>query len=585
MSMLRTAMHRSNGGRWGGRRAAASFQEWLTSSSTSSSTTTSSSSSALLPLRPHFVAGLATASRPVYAKRMKNDGGNQSGREVSDLESTENQDDAEGVQDENDDDMRSLEKQVTKELSRIGMADLKDEVLKQGKGEEEAVSESADPFDTVLREIADLHAKGLLGDHDTLTKYERYLHKKKSHQGLVRDINASLAAMSPDQQSFLSHFVEFVKPVDVEAEAAAKAAAAALAAKQSEEAIREKEAIAFAFAPGDATKLTVGKSLLRFSAQDQKQYLPEGVAGQLKNTQFKFGDESVVFRRAAYDLIQELKRRQESGFLASAGNDSLILNGEGGSGKSTILSQAVLWARKNDWFVVWIPDGRAWTGGERIVPSTLEHAHYDQIEKAARFAARLNVTHGDKLKAIKLKGDYEIEDFHRKSDSTLFDLLEFAYKHDKRAVNAVYYFRRELNRITEFPTLIAIDRYNYFWDNTRYFDPADVNRGNYRHLDAQKLMLTKMFSDHQDHGLVNGTMVCALETTKPATIKPFLRRCGDKHMHEIPAYSLNEFHEVMKHYKEIEYVNIDDTTKATERFIYQLCNGMPGLVFKYCGLQ
>jgi len=55
-------------------------------------------------------------------------------------------------------------------------------------------------------------------------------------------------------------------------------------------------------------------------------------------------------------------------------------------------------------------------------------------------------------------------------------------------------------------------------------------------------------------------MVCALETTKPATIKPFLRRCGDKHMHEIPAYSLNEFHEVMKHYKEIEYVNIDDST-------------------------
>jgi hypothetical protein len=146
--------------------------------------------------------------------------------------------------------------------------------------------------------------------------------------------------------------------------------------------------------------------------------------------------------------------------------------------------------------------------------------------------------------------------------------------------------------VYRFPTLIAIDRYNYFWDNTGYFDPADVNRGNYRHLDAQKLMLTKMFSDHQDHGLVhnththtrhththtqmcttrdrplafstfsqvNGTMVCALETTKPATIKPFLRRCGDKHMHEIPAYSLNEFHEVMKHYKEIEYVNIDDST-------------------------
>jgi hypothetical protein len=55
-------------------------------------------------------------------------------------------------------------------------------------------------------------------------------------------------------------------------------------------------------------------------------------------------------------------------------------------------------------------------------------------------------------------------------------------------------------------------------------------------------------------------MVCALETTKPATIRPFLRRCGDQHMHEIPAYSMNEFHEVMSHYKKIEYVSIDDST-------------------------
>jgi len=28
-----------------------------------------------------------------------------------------------------------------------------------------------------------------------------------------------------------------------------------------------------------------------------------------------------------------------------------------GSGKSTILNEVVLWARRNDWLVVWIPDG------------------------------------------------------------------------------------------------------------------------------------------------------------------------------------------------------------------------------------
>jgi hypothetical protein len=506
----------------------------------------------------------------------------------SDIDNTSGEEGAEAAERT---DTRNIEKDVTNELARLGLADLTDEVLKQGEAasedgdDEAAASGPADPFDLVLQELADLQAKGQLLDFDVRSTYERYLHKKSSLQDLTRDIERSAAKLAPDQRSFLEHFVEFVKPVDVEAEAAAAAAAAAKAARKHEEAVRERETVHFTFAPGDAKKLTVGKSLLRFSQQDQKQFLPEGVAGQLKNTQFKFGDESVVFRRAAYDLIQELKRRQDEGFLSSAGNDSLILSGEGGSGKSTVLSQAVLWARKNDWFVVWIPDGRAWAGGDRIVPSTLEHAHYDQIEKAARFAARLNVTHGDKLKAIKLKGDYEVDGFHRKSDSTLFDLLEFAYKNDTLAVNAVYHFRRELNRITEFPTLIAIDRYNYMWDNTTYYDPADVNRGNFRHLDAQKLMLTKMFSNHQDHGLVNGTMVCALETTKPATIRPFLRRCGDQHMHVIPAYSMNEFHEVMSHYKKIEYVSIDDTTKATEKFIYQLCNGLPGPIFKYCGLQ
>jgi hypothetical protein len=53
-------------------------------------------------------------------------------------------------------------------------------------------------------------------------------------------------------------------------------------------------------------------------------------------------------------------------------------------------------------------------------------------------------------------GDYEVDGFHRKGDSTLFDLLEFAYKNDTLAVNAVYHFRRELNRITEYGSLFPL---------------------------------------------------------------------------------------------------------------------------------
>lgn len=103
-------------------------------------------------------------------------------------------------------------------------------------------------------------------------------------------------------------------------------------------------------------------------------------------------------------------------------------------------------------------------------------------------------------------------------------------------------------------------------------------------------------------------MMCALETTKPATIKPFLRECGDKHFYEVPPYTMEEFREVMQHYKKVQYISIDDSTlplllerhmgvqpnfypshyadtKATENFIYQMCSGLPGPVFKYCAMQ
>ncbi len=49
--------------------------------------------------------------------------------------------------------------------------------------------------------------------------------------------------------------------------------------------------------------------------------------------------------------------------------------------------------------------GKVWTSGEKITPSTALPGYFDQLEKAARFAARFTITHGDKLKAIRLKGN------------------------------------------------------------------------------------------------------------------------------------------------------------------------------------
>jgi len=447
------------------------------------------------------------------------------------------------------------------------IARFREQLEAEGKPEEES---EEDWFVRLEREVKE----NLIQDEELLAAYADYKQKFNAWYTIKADIDEYIDNLTPDQQSFIQHFIEFVKPAEAEPQ---QEQDLSLEKKEPEE-----KPISFQFAPGEVQQ--VG-SVFPISAEDVKRFLPEGLPGQGKFTSFKFGDNSLLLRPVAYELIQELVRRQELGFLPSAGNESLIFSGDGGSGKSMLLAQLVLWARKNNWFVVWIPDGRAWTGVEDISPSLIEHGHYDQIEKAARFAARLNVTHGDKLKTIKIKGDFEIEGFHRKADSTLFDLLEYAYKNDTYAVNVIYNFRRELNRMTEFPILIAIDRYNFLWDKSAYFDPGDYNRGNLRKLPSQKLMLTKLFSNHQDHGLVNGTMVCALQTTKPSTIKPFLASCGERHLYHIPPYTLREFHKVMKHYKEVNFIDPSTTTKATEQFIYQICSGLPGQIFQYCTFQ
>jgi len=137
----------------------------------------------------------------------------------------------------------------------------------------------------------------------------------------------------------------------------------------------------------------------------------------------------------------------------------------------------VFWARKSNWFVVYIPDGEKWVNFgdyiEKSPESTPERSLWDQPQLAYKFFNDLLDAHGDKLKLISIKTKYaphihRVDLASRSTHSlihsfilyrftigklqakTLFDLVEFGAALIQFSSQAFLHFRDELYRITEY---------------------------------------------------------------------------------------------------------------------------------------
>eukprot|EP01088_Endostelium_zonatum_P010600 TRINITY_DN240_c1_g1_i1.p1 TRINITY_DN240_c1_g1~~TRINITY_DN240_c1_g1_i1.p1 ORF type:complete len:658 (-),score=136.52 TRINITY_DN240_c1_g1_i1:36-2009(-) len=290
---------------------------------------------------------------------------------------------------------------------------------------------------------------------------------------------------------------------------------------------------------------------LLFDKEVIDRYLPEGTSGYTLDDPTKpeidyqrpdrvgknvRSTEIFLFRKPAYEAISRIQKRLEEGF--SGDNEAIMLVGERGSGKSITMNQIVLWARRNGWLVLWVPNGEAWTGRDkdpeidnRIKRGVHKYHLFEQPHVAQRWARNLIKAHKTQWKNCRIKGTYEENiDFvfkpahHDKTKptleqvikgspqvpATLYDLLDFAANNTYHACEAIQLFRRELNMVTEYPILIAIDGYNRLHDGSPMFFDPDIEGFWPAKLHAQRLVLSHIFGDPKDHGLINGTMVCSM---------------------------------------------------------------------------
>eukprot|EP00026_Physarum_polycephalum_P006890 Phypoly_transcript_06943.p1 GENE.Phypoly_transcript_06943~~Phypoly_transcript_06943.p1 ORF type:complete len:542 (+),score=90.09 Phypoly_transcript_06943:63-1688(+) len=340
--------------------------------------------------------------------------------------------------------------------------------------------------------------------------------------------------------------------------------------------------------------------ILYYTDEELSRYLPEGVAGKLKEfSRPGFVKKGVLVRPVAEDVIAWLEEWRQRKFVGRRRDRDFytLLNGPAGAGKSCLLNPIVHWARMAGWLVVFVPDGKDWAGypkkgqgvTKKLSYSKINEAWFGQPYIATKWITSLLQAHGDKLGTITLRTTFTVHDvdpdkskFYSSPEKTLKDLLEYGLTQPDQASDCVYYFRQELCCVTEFPVLIVVDAVNSLRNPSFYGDPIDpyVFAPN---LDGSRLVLARAFQDFRNHGLINGMYVgtvCHSASRRSLSVKvpdPDMKRQKYKldsrlALTHVPPLSRAEAHQLAAVYRE-NRVLTDEVPSQTVDYMWIMSEG------------
>lgn len=281
-----------------------------------------------------------------------------------------------------------------------------------------------------------------------------------------------------------------------------------------------------------------------------------------------------------------------------------LLTGHGKCGRSTTMTYAALQARQNNWFVLHVPRFDLFCSGPWILaPSETHEGMFDQPLLAWFFFQELLQLEADKLKQIKLKGDYSeaksddvafgarhlnyfaeqgVEYPHfqaSKSEGTLFDLVSYAAQHRLNASRVVKAFVDEVEQITEFPVLVALDNINTYELPTGYFHPETQ-----KPLSSNDLVFSKALSRFLTQGPKNGISITALTSIIPSEQSRHLVSQPKVTSVPIRPYSVRELQNSVLNYALGHTFHFPTLDRQFFGEISLATNRIPGQVRRHCSL-
>lgn len=166
-------------------------------------------------------------------------------------------------------------------------------------------------------------------------------------------------------------------------------------------------------------------------------------------------------------------------------------------------------------------------------------------------------------------------------NTTLLDLVDYGITCDNPSEVFVA-LRNELDAVTEYPVLIAVDDINCLYGNTGFMKPIHLREEKIAWVYGDEISVLRALNRPHKATMVNGTCISALTTGK--SIKHFLKDVGEEVFKdarvEIPSYSYLEYYgRVMRYLDSGDLLN--SPTVMTEQYIYQVCCARPKHVASY----
>ncbi|KAG7527804.1 hypothetical protein FFLO_06575 [Filobasidium floriforme] len=224
----------------------------------------------------------------------------------------------------------------------------------------------------------------------------------------------------------------------------------------------------------------------RFKKQNVDQLQAYGLPRRIAQ-EFQKGQAATVTRISSDKLISRLNSAAEK----SSKETRLILNGSKGSGKSTIMLQAMSAAWQKGWIVIYLPRAT------ELIDSTSPYAYntttqtFYQPALSSTLLSSMLAANKKALSEISLGREYETATGQRfQADEKLDALMARAAKDETISVGVLEIVFEVLAKQTTSPVLLAVDEAQALFMRSNYRTP------HFDHLESYALSLPRLLLDY-----------------------------------------------------------------------------------------
>ncbi|GAA5855882.1 hypothetical protein JCM9279_001156 [Rhodotorula babjevae] len=186
------------------------------------------------------------------------------------------------------------------------------------------------------------------------------------------------------------------------------------------------------------------------------------------------------------DATLKMARTLDEGKKVSSREARYFLTGDKGTGKSSLLLQAVSYAQSTDWIVLYLPSALPLVNSSTPHTYSQQRALFEQPALAAALLSKFSAANKAAFKALKTTKEHAFGDKKVAQGKTLEDLAKAAGGDDKLTTAVFEAVMEELAAQDQRPVLLAVDDAQPLFATSKYVDPT------YQPLESFALVIPRL---------------------------------------------------------------------------------------------